>query len=228
MVTVIVIEPETSGNLGSIARVMDNFDMTDLVLVNPKCAINEDSRRFAKNAQSVLKHAKVEGFDYLKKFDYLVGTTSKLGEAYNLPKVPLAPDDFASKVSEIKGKKVGLVIGREGNGLYNNEVEMCDFIVSIPTSRKYDSMNVSHALAILLYELKKSELKPVLMRKYVPASQAEKEQVLKLLDAAMNKMDFADERSMNTQRIVWKRILAKSFMTRKEATAIMGFLKKIK
>jgi tRNA/rRNA methyltransferase len=226
MISIVVIEPETSGNIGSIARVMSNFDMKDLILINPKCKIDSDSRRFAKNAQSVLENARVADLKALKEFDYLIATTSKLGTDYNIPKTPMTPEQLGEKLSEIKGKKVALVLGRESDGLHNDEIQMCDFIVTIPASKKYDSLNISHALTILLYEIRKKEFSEEMLKQYTPISAKEKEQIMKMLDSAMLRMDFREESKMETQRSVWKRMISKSFMTRREAYALMGFLKK--
>lgn len=228
MISIVIIEPETSGNLGSIARVMANFEAKELVLINPKCEIDSESRRFAKNAQAILQNARVAGIKALKEFDYLIATTSKLGTDYNIPKTPLTPAQMAGKLAEIKGKKVALVLGRESDGLHNDEIEMCDFIVTIPTSKSYDSLNISHALAIFLYEIRKKDFSEAMLKPYTPISAKEKEQIMKMLDAAMLRMDFRDDGKMQTQRSVWKRMISKSFMTRREAYALMGFLKKVK
>jgi len=228
MISIVIIEPETSGNIGSIARVMSNFDAKELILINPKCKIDSDSRRFAKNAQSVLENARIADIKTLKEFDYLIATTSKLGTDYNIPKTPMTPEQLGEKLSEIKGKKVALVLGRESDGLHNDEIQMCDFIVTIPASKKYDSLNISHALTILLYEIKKKELSGEMLKRYTPISAKEKEQIMKMLDAAMSGMDFREESKMETQRAVWKRMISKSFMTRREAYALMGFLRKVK
>jgi tRNA/rRNA methyltransferase len=55
-----------------------------------------------------------------------------------------------------------IVLGRESSGLNNRECEMCDLIVTIDTKTKYKTMNISHALAILLYEISKSLPKLIL------------------------------------------------------------------
>ncbi|MBN2052493.1 RNA methyltransferase [Candidatus Woesearchaeota archaeon] len=227
MITVVLIEAEHSGNVGSVARVMANFGLKDLVLVHPKCRINEESRRLAKNANYILDKAKVNGFSILGKFDYLIGTTSKLGTDYNIPRSPMTPAQLAEKLKGIKKRKIALILGRESEGLRNNEVKLCDFMVTIPTSKSYKSMNISHALAVLLYEIHKEKIIKEMMRPYTPISRKEKEQIMKLLKIAMNKMDFTLQKKKETQEKVWKRMITKSFMTKREAYALMGFLKKI-
>ena len=228
MISVVLIEPEHPGNVGSIARVMANFGLKELVLVNPKCKINDESRRLAKNANYILDKAKINGFNILGKYDYLVGTTSKLGTDYNIPRSPMAPAQLAAKLKELKKCKVALILGRESDGLRNKEVKLCDFTVTIPTSKSYHSMNISHALAVLLYEIHKEKNSKEMLKPYAPLGKREKEQILKMLKEAMRKMDFLNKTKEETQLKVWKRMITKSFMTRREAFALMGFLRKIK
>jgi tRNA/rRNA methyltransferase len=227
MISVVLIEAEHPGNVGSVARVMANFGVKELVLIQPKCRINDESRRLAKNANYILDKAKINGFSILGKYDYLVGTTSKLGTDYNIPRSPMTPEQLAQKLKGIKNKKIALILGRESEGLRNNEVKLCDFMVTIPTSRSYKALNVSHALAVLLYEVYKEKNSKEMMQPYTPISGKEKEQILKMLKVALDKMDFSTAKKKETQMKVWKRMITKSFMTRREAFALMGFLKKI-
>nr|MCK4930047.1 TrmJ/YjtD family RNA methyltransferase [Nanoarchaeota archaeon] len=228
MLSIILIEPENPGNIGSVARVMANFGVKELVLVNPKCRINEQARRLAKNAQKILDKARINSFNILGRYDYLIGTTSKLGTDYNIPRSPMTPEQLAQKLKEIKKKKVALILGRESEGLRNKEIKLCDFMVTIPTSRNYKALNISHALSIILYEVYKEKNTKEILKPYKPMSRKEKEQIMKLLKSAMKKMDFATQRKKDTQVKVWKRMITKSFMTKREAYALLGFLKKIK
>ena len=228
MLSIVLIEPENSANVGSAARVMANFGVKKLVLINPKCKINQESRRLAKNAQKILDNARINGFSILAKYDFLVGTTSKLGTDYNIQRSPMSPAQLAQKLKEVKKRKIALILGRESEGLRNKELRLCDFTVTIPTSKHYKALNISHALSILLYEIHKEKTSKETLKPYTPMNRKEKEQILKLLKSAMNKMEFAAQRKKDTQLMVWKRMITKSFLTKREAYALMGFLKKIK
>ena len=227
MISVVLVEAEHPGNVGSVARVMANFGITELVLINPKCKICDESRRFAKNANYILDKAKINGFSILGKYDYIIGTTSKLGTDYNIPRSPMTPSQLAQKLKGIKQKKIALVLGRESEGLRNNEVKLCDFMVTIPTSKHYKAMNLSHATAVLLYEIYKEKMSKDMLKPYTPIGGNEKEHILKFLKQAMDKMDFSTAKKKETQMKVWKRMITRSFMTKREAFALMGFLKKI-
>ncbi|MBD3310860.1 TrmJ/YjtD family RNA methyltransferase [Candidatus Woesearchaeota archaeon] len=227
MITVILIEPENSGNVGAVARAMANFDLKDLVLINPKCRpLSEESRKRAKHAQEILRKAKVKDWKYLKHLDCLIATTSQLGTDYNIPRSPLSSRELADK---IKGKKAryGIVFGREGIGLTNEEILMCDYVVRIPSSKRYPTLNLSHAACILFYEIFRKKGEKELKEKYPLASAKEKRQVLRYLEKALSNMDFATEEKKQTQVTVWKRVLGKSNLTKREVFALMGFLRKL-
>src|SRR3989338_2234783 len=114
MTSIILVEPETEGNIGAVARVMKNFDFEELILINPKANhLGREALDRATHAKDILKKAKVKDFSYLKKFDYLIGTTAMLGSDYNIPRSPLTQEQLAEKVSKVKGK-IGILIGREG------------------------------------------------------------------------------------------------------------------
>ena len=226
MISVVLVEPENAGNVGAIARVMKNFDFSDLILVNPKCSIkSSECIARAKHAGEILKKTKI--VKKIPNFDYTVATTSQLGTDYNIPRSPISPEVLAEKISKIKGRKIGLLFGREGEGLSNKEILASDFVVTIPTSKKYPTMNISHSIAIVLYELHKKIGSGKIGEHITPVGEAEKKQMMKMFNAAINRMDFLTKDNKETQRRVWKRIIGKSFMTKRESYAVMGFLRKI-
>ncbi len=147
---VIFVEPQTSGNIGFIARSMKNFRLNELITVNPSCEIDDDSKARAMHAEDVLKNSKVFSSleDALKEVDISVATTSN-------PK-GLTPEKVAEKSSERKGD-IGLVFGREDIGLTNDEIRECDLVSYIPASEEYGTLNVSHAAVIFFYEMFRKE-----------------------------------------------------------------------
>lgn len=226
MISIILVEPSLSGNLGAICRAMKNFGLKELILINPKCSKDsKTAHNRAKHAQDILNNCKIKDWNYLKKFDYLIGTTAKLGTDYNISRSPLTPSQLSSVIPD--NKRVGIVFGRESSGLTNSEIAKCDFIVTIPTSPKYPAMNLSHSVAIVLYELFKNSKDRKVGDQINTASRKDKEQILKMVDGVLDKINFATKEKKETQRLVWKRIVNKAFLTRREAFAIMGFFRKL-
>ncbi|MFH1408937.1 MAG: RNA methyltransferase [Nanoarchaeota archaeon] len=224
MITVVLVEPSTPGNIGAIARVMKNFGFSQLLLVNPRCDhLTGEAMARAMHAADVLKKARKVSWSAVKKFPCVVGTTAKMGSEYNILRAPLSPAELAESLPKVK---TALVFGREDTGLTNEEVMDCDIVCTIPSQSKYTALNLSHAAAILLYELRSR--KKVIGEQVVYASAAEKKVMLQKVDAALRKMDFSSPRLRETQRKVWKRVVGKSFLTKREAFALMGFLRKIR
>ncbi len=226
MITIILAEPENDGNIGAIARAMKNFGMKNLVLINPKCDhLSEDAIKRSKHAKDVLRKAKVCKFEALDDFDVLVGTTAIIGSDYNITRLPITPKELAQNINP--KADVGILIGREGDGLNEKELNRCDFIVSIPSSKEYPTLNISHACAIIFYELFQKSDSGKNNEKINPATKKDKDAAQKIIDEILDRLDFTTQHKKETQKKVWKRVLAKSFLAKREYMVIMGFFKKV-
>lgn len=222
MISVIVIEPENPGNLGAIARVMANFGFEELVLINP-CGINDEALSRAMHGRHILKKAKI--VKEIPDFDYLIATTAKLGTDYNIPRSPVSPKQLAEKLNV--NANIGLLIGRESTGLTNKEIKKCDFLVTIPAYEKYPTMNISHALGIILYEIFTASENGV-GSQIKPAGKKEKDAFFREFNQLLDKIEFTTEEKKETQKIVWKKLIGKSFLTKRELFALFGFIRKLK
>ncbi|MBI4141369.1 RNA methyltransferase [Candidatus Woesearchaeota archaeon] len=221
---IILLEPEKAGNVGAAARVMKNFGFENLVLTNPKCNhLSQEAKNRAKHALNILQTAKIIKKSELRKYHTLIATTAQLGTDYNITRSPITPEQLSETV--INKKNVGILFGREGSGLSNKEIQMCDFVVTIPTSKKYPTMNLSHSIAIICYELFKNKENITSHIRF--ATDADKKQLMKMIAQRLDKMKFSTKSKKETQRKIWKRMIAKSFLTKREAFAMMGFFRKI-
>lgn len=228
MISIILIQPENPGNVGAVARVMRNFDFSNLIIINPKCDIkSREALDRASHAKNILLKAKIKTLSYLKNFDYLIATTAILGTDYNIPRSPITPKQFAEKISKIKNRKIGILFGPESSGLSNKLILQCDFIVTIPSSINYSTLNLSHSVGIILYELFQKSKARKQGEQIIPMTGKEKEHLLKIIYAKLDKMHFSTKEKRNTQKLIWKRILGKSMLTKREAFSLFGFFRKI-
>ncbi len=229
MIEVILVEPRKQENLGAIARAMKNFSFNNLILINPKCKIGVSARKVAKHANDVLAKAKIKGFNYLKKMDYLIGTTSRLGTDYNIPRNVIDAEKIAEKIAGVDYKKlrIGILIGREASGLTNEEISQCDALVTVPSSKEYSALNISHSVSILLYELYKKIGEEKSNSHIIFAAKKDKEIMLRYIDKILDKLEFSTPEKKDTQKKVWKRVFGKAMLTKREAFAVMGFLRKL-
>lgn len=223
MINVILVEPEKEGNIGAIARIMKNFDCENMFLINPKCShLGKEALDRAKHAKEILVNAKIISFKDLEKFDYKIATTSQLGSDYNISRSPIKP---AELLKIIKPGNIALIFGREGIGMTNEEISKTDFVVTIPTSKKYPTMNLSHSVAIILYELFKE--KENITSHIRPIGKKELEQIERMFNNLLDNIKFTTPEKKETQKKVWKKTFSKSFLSKREAYAVMGLLKKL-
>jgi tRNA/rRNA methyltransferase len=90
--------------------------------------------------------------DAVEDCSMVVGTTAIEAAGRNILRNSITPKQLAEQIARSYAK-VALLMGSEGRGLNADALEACDIIVRIPASQEYGTLNISHALAILLYEL---------------------------------------------------------------------------
>ncbi len=201
---------------------MANFDFKHLYLVNP-CALDDECYSRAMHAHKIIDDAKIfTSFEQaVKDIDYLIATSSieSQNDKRHLRNAVLI-EDFASKTFELDGK-IGFVFGREDFGLYNNEIAKCDIMIKIPTSDSYLSLNLSHAVNLVLYNL-------YIKRKFTPKEKRniEKNEAEKLYEFFSNLLDEIDypEHKKEKTKIMFRRMIGRSMPSKWEYHTFMGIL----
>ncbi|MBE0503371.1 MAG: RNA methyltransferase [Desulfuromonadales bacterium] len=153
-IAVILIEPQGPLNIGSVCRVMMNFGLSDLRLVNPQTDhLGEEARRMAVRAAPLLEQARV----YLSLPDALAGCSLAIGTTRRFGKYRedfIHPNDAGREIlTAAASASTALVFGREDRGLHTSELDLCQRFLTIPTSDELPSMNLAQAVAVCLYEV---------------------------------------------------------------------------
>ena len=222
-ISVAFVEPESPGNIGFLARTMKNFGLSRLLLVGG-CPLGEESWTFAMHAKEVVERAKRTTWKDLlgMGFDFHVGTTSRQGHDSNLPRVAIETVDLGKALVKVEGK-VCLILGREGNGLNSEELEICDLVVTIPTSPGYPALNVTHAAAILFYEIFRNmgQGPATRMRR---ANVKEKKVLLNFVDLMIDSSGLPEHRKRSSL-LVFRRMINRAFISGRECHTLIGLMK---
>jgi TrmH family RNA methyltransferase len=160
-IAVAVVDAETPGNVGTIARAVKNFGLSELLLVDPPPLDPEgEAYGFAGRArEDVLPNATETTLDALVERYYTVGCTAITNEDstshVRYPAVTAAdlPDHLRGVDAD-----VAVVFGRERVGLTNDELARLDTVCSIPASPAYPSLNLGQAATVVCYELRRLTL----------------------------------------------------------------------
>tara|TARA_B100000029_G_scaffold456842_1_gene485157 strand:+ start:5401 stop:6171 length:771 start_codon:yes stop_codon:yes gene_type:complete len=150
---VVLVEPENDGNIGAVARSMLNFGIMDLRVVGRSGDWTEETRKRAKNAQEVLDESKIfVNLDHaISDCSLVIGTSGKREDGDKTAmRHFLLPEELPKRLSGVDGR-VAIVFGPEGKGLLNDQLVMCDLLVTIPTWEGYPILNLSHAVSIICF-----------------------------------------------------------------------------
>src|SRR5512143_522601 len=174
-VTIILVDTKSPANIGAVARSMMNMGLSRLVLVNPLKDRNEEAYKLAVGADRIIKEATIVETlaSAIAGQNLVVGTSRHPGR---LRKNIRPPREMAEQVVPLLSKnRVAVVFGNEINGLDNRDLALCHEIIAIPASEAFPSLNLSHAVAIVAYELFLAALTSVSSgdRKLAPAEDLE-------------------------------------------------------
>ena len=147
----ILVRPQIGENIGSVARAVKNFSISKLRIVNPRCKWpNQKALATSVGAKDVLKSAKI--YDSVEKsigdLDIIFASSSRIRK---VNKKIISVSNLKTKIR--KGRKVGILFGPEASGLSNDEISCADYLVKIPSNKKFSSLNLSHSAIIFCFEL---------------------------------------------------------------------------
>ena len=224
---VVFVECETPGNIGFLARTMANFGLKNLVLINPPVLTN-DAYYQATHGKYIVENAKIyptlDDFYQTQRIDFKVATTGTVGGSYNLSRIPIKPEALGKSLNV--ENKIAIIFGREGDGLTNREISECDICVSIPTDPTYPIMNISHAAAIIFYELFKNKHEYG-VEGLNESTQLEKDYLQKDMNDLIDSLDIPEHKKRNGKK-TFNNIISRAFITGREAHTLKGILRRLK
>ena len=150
---VILVEPAGPINVGSVARLCENFSVHELRLVSPKCDyLAQEAKKMAVRGLKILEKAKVyeDLNSALSDCSRIIATCGRKEHG----EIPLNSnkDALSWVLKSEREETIALVFGREDRGLSNEELLKANKVISLNTSEDYPSLNLSHAVAIVLHQ----------------------------------------------------------------------------
>ena len=156
-IKVVLVGTTHPGNIGATARAMKTMGLNQLALVNPKIYPDAEATARASGADDLLADAVVfDSFaEAISDSHFVFGTSTR---ERSIPWPLFDPAESADKVAEVlnAGSSVALVFGRESSGLANEELELCNAMIQIPTNPDFSSLNIASAVQIISYEIRKT------------------------------------------------------------------------
>ncbi len=228
---IVLVEPQLGENIGAVARVMLNFGLSELRIVNPRDGWpNEKATAMASGAAMVVDRAQVFATTTAALADqrYVLAMTARPREAL-LP--VLTPEAAAHEIKTRidDGQPCALLLGPERTGLSNDDVMRADAIVSIPVNPAFASLNLAQAACIFAYEWAKADgyaPPPSDLEDAAPATRAQFEGLIEHLFAELDRQKYfyPDEKRPHQQRKLRASLIRAGF-TEGEVRTLRGVIK---
>ena len=149
----ILVKPQLGENIGACARSMKNFGFTNLNIVSPKINFpNHKAKATSVGAFDIINKAKVynKTNEAISNFNIIVSLSARRRD---INKKHISLNDFVKLLKKSKNSNFGLMFGPEASGLSNEDLSFSNYVLQIPTSPKFKSLNLSHSLTIICYEI---------------------------------------------------------------------------
>ena len=151
-IAIVLDHPKDVVNIAGVIRVMMNFGLSDLRVVNPDeftpYRLEGIAHRSGDLIEATTIHESLE--DALADVTYVVGTTAR---ARTAGRTYTRSDEIGPVIAgRSEEGTVAILFGREDRGLTNEALDRCHSVVIIPTDPDYSSLNLAQAALVLVYE----------------------------------------------------------------------------
>ena len=225
---VVLVEPAGPINVGSVARLCENFSVDELRIVSPKCDyLAQEAKKMAVKGVKILEKAKVyqDLNSALSDCSRIIATCGRKDHGV----IPLdsSQDALCWAIESEREETVALVFGRENHGLSNEELLKANKVISLSTSKSYPSLNLSHAVAIVLHQFTQFNendlLKPNRDSNY-PANIIKLEECIKDAGGFLLNIGFLMKHTYKAKMTKIKRLLVRAEIKDDEVALIRGII----
>ena len=229
-VNIVLVGTTHPGNIGATARAMKTMNHRNLRLVNPLEFPSAEASSRAAGAHDVLAECRQFSSleDAIKDCDLVIGTSARVR---GIPWPMILPRDCAKKISEETYSSVAIVFGKESSGLSNEELQLCNMVLKVPTNSQYNSLNLAAAVQIICYEiyLLITNLDSIEYKQNEVAfiNQDKMEQFYKHLEECFVQIDFHDINNPKKLMHRIRRLFNRAQLYESEWKILRGFISKI-
>ena len=227
----LLVNPQLPENIGFCARALKNFGFKRLDIINPKKKWpNKKAIATSVGANDILKKARIFQSikDATKNYDIIYSSSARKRD---INKKHLSFKKFIESIKKNKNKKIGILFGPEASGLSNEDISYSNYIFKIPVSKKFESLNLSHSLIIVCFELFKI-IKPSFFNKQKKLSDiASKKKFNEFFDFLQTSLDrkgfFAPTEKKKTMLVNLRNIFGRTQLSNKELRILSSVFSKL-
>ncbi len=226
-ISIVLVEPQNAGNIGSCARALKNMGFAHLFLVRPVEYLLDEGFRMAVDARDLLEKAAVCSSleDALEGVSLSIGTTRRQGK---LRKPLYSINSIVEKVSSVSNRnKVAFIFGREDKGLLTQELKLCTLVSYIPASEMFPSLNLAQAVMITCYELFLASGRAEKAEEPILAKFEDIENFYAHLETTLTRIGFLNAHYPTSIMVALRRLFGKADLEPREVKVLRGILRQI-
>jgi tRNA/rRNA methyltransferase len=230
---VVLVRPQIAANLGAAARVMRNMGLRDLVLVAPEADPDDrQARQLSTQGEEILDGARIvpDLGAALGDCVLVAGTSARTGGLFRRQSMGRPDEIMSHLVKSLQAQQpVALVFGPERTGLTNTEVSRCHYLIHIATDESYPALNLAQAVAICLYELRRTWLRSheAPSERSKPATFEAQERVFEHLRTALEAIHFLYGDKADSLMHAVRHLLARAQPTGMEIELLHGLARQM-
>jgi tRNA/rRNA methyltransferase len=225
-VRVLLVRPKSARNVGAVCRAMKNMGVRDLAVVRAAGLDLQEARRVAIHAADLLSAARFcESLEEaVRDCSLVAGVTRRRGRFRKY--FSLLPEELAQRIGASRRGRVGIVFGNEEAGLTDEELECCDLAVRIPSSSLFPSLNLSHAVQIIVYEIFRKSQESVI-RRYTPVPRETLNSLVDVMLGSLHNIGFFKQVGSREMGVFFRDILSRACLSGREAKRVEKVFRKI-
>ena len=231
-IDLVLVRPKEDGNVGAVARLAKNFGADRIVFVAPRARIGTEARRRAMAGLPLLRAATRAPSlaRAVASSDLVVGTTDlSTGRSTAYLRRSVSPERLGEMLATVVGR-VALVFGPEDNGLSREELAQCDLLVHVPARREFPTLNLSHAVAIVLYAVLRADRPHSDLSTPAPEivelNGREKELFLERVERILTRTRYPAHKRRGLI-LLFRRVLGRASPTEAEYRMMLGLLRSV-
>ncbi|MBA4396238.1 MAG: rRNA methyltransferase [Syntrophus sp. (in: bacteria)] len=227
-IAIVLKGPKYAGNVGSVARAAKNMGIDKILVIDGREMLLEEMKQTSTHFAAELID-QIQYFDDLQQvlegFEFIVGTTARLG-AVRGPVV--SPREMAKTLIDVsRHNRVALLFGPEDTGLSNDDLRLCHGLVTIPASEQLKSINLSHAVMILCYEIFTAQRGDLEIFTPRLATAAEIEGMYEQVKALLQKIGFLNPQNPEYWMLHIRRFFSRTRLFSREIKIIRGICRQL-
>jgi TrmH family RNA methyltransferase len=223
-VSIVLVDTKTPANIGATARCMMNMGLSHLVLVRPPKDPSHEAVKLAAGTDIILD--RMQAFSTLREavadYGLVLGTSRQKGRLRTNIKTP--HDAAYAIIPLLPQHRVAIVFGSEVNGLEREDLALCHEFISIPSSDAFPSLNISHAVMIVAFELFRASSISFTPNGQELARSEAIEDFYRHLQKVLVDIAFLDRNESERMMFTLRQIFGRSRLSKRDVAILRGIL----